>query len=174
NRSSFSHRSSSGNYDRLGVQARSIAKAHLNKLGRFMVLDRNDQRSLIAKVRSSGEALSSFRPRYILNGNITAFGSQVPAGNSPYSYRPMFARLGKSKNKDVHAQITINIMDAKTAELVHSTRGAGVYKPSRGRIPYYSGAEGYNVAANGKALGLAIKDALNKLNKDIDAGKLSF
>jgi curli biogenesis system outer membrane secretion channel CsgG len=55
--------------------------------------------------------------------------------------------------------------------VVHSTQGAGEYSLSEREVIGFGSTAGYDSTLNGKVLDLAIRDAVNRLTKDMDAGQ---
>lgn len=166
NRSDYLRGAFSSNIDKLGNQAKLIAKSHLQQSGRFTLFDRESSRVLSEEAKLSGATQKLTGAEYAVVGGVTEFGRKVTGD------RQLFGILGSGKNQVAYAKVTMNIIRVETAEVVHSVQGAGEYKLSNREIVGFGGTAAYDSTLNGKVLNLAITEAVNVLVSDLDSGRL--
>ena len=166
NRSDYLRGAFSGNVDKLGGQAKLIAKSHLQQSGRFTLFDRDSSETLKAESNISGKSQKLMGAEFAIVGGITEFGRKVTGD------RQLFGILGSGKNQIAYAKVTMNVIRVETAEVVHSVQGAGEYQLSNREVIGFGGRASYDSTLNGKVLNLAITEAVNQLVSDIDGGRL--
>ena len=69
--------------------------------------------------------------------------------------------------------MNLNVVDVRTAEIIHSVQGAGEYALSEREILGFGSNASYDSTLNGKVLDLAVREAVNNLVLDIQSGKWS-
>jgi curli biogenesis system outer membrane secretion channel CsgG len=164
NRSSFMRGLFSDGVDRLGSQAKTILVTHLQQTNRFTVLDRDNmaEASQEARIRNEAQALKG--AAYVVTGDVTEFGRKEVGDHQ------LFGILGRGKKQVAYAKVSLNIVDIRTTEVVHSVQGAGEYELSNREIIGFGGTAGYDSTLNGKVLDLAIREAVDRLTAAIDSG----
>lgn len=150
--------------DRLGGQAKTILVSHLQRTGRFTVLDRSNL-SEIAQEAAFNKAGNQIKgARYVVTGDVTAFGRKVTGD------RQLFGLLGRGKEQVAYAKVDLNVVDVTTSEVVYSVSGAGEYALSNREVLGFGGTAGYDATLNGKVLDLAIREAVDLLVTGIEQG----
>ncbi|MBB6520362.1 CsgG/HfaB family protein [Pseudoteredinibacter isoporae] len=166
NRSDYLRGAFAGNVDKLGNQAKLIAKSHLQQSGRFTLFDRESSETLTQEAKLSGTSQKLVGAEYAVVGGVTEFGRKVTGD------RQLFGILGSGKSQVAYAKVTMNVIRVETAEVVHSVQGAGEYQLSNREIIGFGGKAAYDSTLNGKVLNLAITEAVNVLVSDLDNGRL--
>ncbi|MDR0578317.1 MAG: CsgG/HfaB family protein [Candidatus Accumulibacter sp.] len=164
NRSSFMRGLFTDGVDRLGSQAKTILITHLQQTNRFTVLDRDNmaEAKQEAEIRKETQQLKG--AAYVVTGDVTEFGRKVVGDHQ------LFGILGRGKTQVAYAKVSLNIVDIRTTEVVHSVQGAGEYALSNREVIGFGGTSGYDSTLNGKVLDLAIREAVEKLTAAIDNG----
>lgn len=164
NRSSYMQGLFSSNSDRLGNQAKTILKTHLQQTSRFNIVDRQSLQQNEQEAKFLGEKQNIQGARYTVTGDVTEFGRKVTGD------RQLFGILGSSKNQTAYAKVSLNIVDVLTSQIVYSTQGAGEYVMSNREVLGFGGTASYDATLNGKVLNLAIKESVNNMVRDIESG----
>lgn len=164
NRSSYLRGVFSDGVDRLGGQARTILTSHLQRSGRFVVMDRENLGEIAQEAAFRVKASQVKGARYVVTGDVTAFGRKVTGD------RQLFGILGRGKEQVAYAKVDLNVVDAETSEVVYSASGAGEYALSNREVAGFGGTAGYDSTLNGKVLDLAIREAVDALASGIDSG----
>lgn len=159
NRSSYGQGVFSDGVDRLGSQAKTILKTHLQQTGRFLVLDRENMSESENEANISGVKQKTIGAEYVITGNVTEFGRKVTGD------KQLFGLLGKGKQQVAYAKVMLNLVDIKTSAIIHSVQAAGEFALSNREVVGFGGSAGYDATLNGKVLNLAIREAVNKLVK---------
>lgn len=164
NHSSFMRGIFSDNIDRLGNQAQTVLVSHLQQSGRFNVLDRTNMAVIKeeATIQKRQQALKG--ADFVVTGDVTEFGRRNVGDQQ------LFGILGRGTTQVAYAKVTLNVVNTNTAEVVFSTQGAGEYKLSEREVVGFGGTAGYDSTLNGKVLDLAIREAINDLVWNMDAG----
>lgn len=153
--------------DRLGGQAKTILVSHLQRTGRFSVMDRTNLSELAQEAAFNQQASQIQGARYVITGDVTAFGRKVTGD------RQLFGLLGRGKEQVAYAKVDVNVVDASTSEVVYSVSGAGEYALSNREVLGFGGSAGYDATLNGKVLDLAIREAVDALAMGIEQGAWS-
>ncbi len=164
NRSNYMQGLFSSNKDRLGSQAKTILKAHLQQSNRFNIVDRQSLKVNEEEAKLLGQKQKIVGARYTVNGDVTEFGRKVTGD------RQLFGILGSGKKQTAYAKVTLNVVDVLTSQIVYSTQGAGEYALSNREIAGFGGTAGYDATLNGKVLDFAIKEAVNNMVQDMENG----
>ncbi len=164
NRSSYMQGLFSSDVDRLGNQAKTILKTHLQQTNRFSVVDREnlDQLAQEAELRSKKQKLLG--ANFAVTGDVSEFGRKVIGD------KQLFGILGAGKKQIAYAKVSLNIVDVVSSEIVHSVQGAGEFVMSNREVIGFGGTAGYDATLNAKVLNLAITEAVNRLVSSIDSG----
>jgi len=164
NRSTFLRGLFSDGVDRLGSQAKTILVTHLQQSNRFVVLDRENMTEIQqeAKLRNKDQKLQG--AQFVLTGDVTEFGRKETGDQQ------LFGILGRGKTQVAYSKVSINIVNVLTSEVVFSVQGAGEYALSNREIIGFGGTASYDSTLNGKVLGLAIREAVNRLVEGIERG----
>lgn len=157
NRSNYLQGMFSSDNNRLGNQAQTILKTHLQQTNRFNVVDRQSMSDIKQEASLSGVQQQIKGARYVVTGDVTEFGRKVTGD------KQLFGILGKGKTQTAYAKVSLNIVDVVTSQIVYSTQGAGEYELSNREIVGFGGAAGYDATLNGKVLNFAIMEAVNNL-----------
>lgn len=167
NRSSYMRGIFSDNVDRLGGQAKTILETHLQQTGYFSVLNR-DNLSELQQEAGFGKSTQSIKgARFVLTGDVSEFGRKEVGDQQ------LFGVLGRGKTQIAYAKVNLNVVDVKTAEVVHSVQGAGEYALSEREVLGFGSTASYDSTLNGKVLDLAVREAVNNLVLDLQTGKWS-
>ena len=164
NRSGFQQGIFSSNVDRLGNQAKTILKTHLQQTNRFSVVDRENMQRMQEEAKLRGVVQNIKGARYTISGDVTEFGRKVTGD------RQLFGILGAGKTQTAYAKVSLLVLDNNTSEVVYSTQAAGEYELSNREVAGFGGTAGYDSTLNGKVLNFAIKEAVNNLINDIQNG----
>lgn len=164
NRSSYMQGLFSSDIDRLGNQAKTILKTHLQQTNRFNIVDRQNLKQNEQEARFLGAEQNIHGARYTVTGDVTEFGRKVSGD------RQLFGILGAGKNQVAYAKVSLNIVDVLTSKIVYSTQGAGEYALSNREVIGFGGTAGYDATLNGKVLNFAIKESVNNMVRDIQNG----
>ncbi|UTW45498.1 CsgG/HfaB family protein [bacterium SCSIO 12696] len=168
NRSGYLRGMFSSDVDRLGNQAKTILKTHLQQTGRFKVVDRENMKRLVEEAKLSGVSQELQGARYVVTGDVTEFGRKVSGDQQ------LFGILGSGKKQTAYAKVSLNVVDVVTSEIVYSIQGAGEYALSNREIIGFGGTAGYDATLNGKVLNFAIQEAVNNIARDLESGKLKI
>jgi len=165
NRSNYQRGLFASGSDRLGNQAKTILKTHLQQTNRFKVMDRENMEQIKREAALRGAEQNLAGARYAVTGDVTEFGRKVTGDHQ------LFGILGSGKKQTAYAKVSLNIVDVVTSEIVYSTQGAGEYEMSNREIVGFGGTAGYDATLNGKVLNFAITEAVNNIVSDIDSGR---
>ncbi|MGH7308680.1 MAG: CsgG/HfaB family protein [Candidatus Rokuibacteriota bacterium] len=165
NRSSYMRGLFSDGVDRLGGQAKTILIGHLQETGRFVVVDRDNLEEIAREAKLKGETPTLKGADFALTGDVVEFGRKEIGD------RQLFGILGSGKQQVAYSKVTVNVVDVRTSEVVHSVQGAGEYALSNREVLGFGGAAGYDSTLNGKVLDLAIREAINRLVENLEQGK---
>ena len=164
NRSSYMQGLFSSDTDRMGRQAKTILKTHLQQTNRFSIVDRQSLQQNEKEAQFLGAEQKIHGARYTVTGDVTEFGRKVTGDHQ------LFGILGSSKKQVAYAKVSLNIVDVLTSEIVYSTQGAGEYALSNREVIGFGGTAGYDATLNGKVLNYAIKESVNNIVRDIQNG----
>lgn len=148
--------------DRLGSQAKTILKTHLQDSGRFIVMDRENMNAIEEEARLSGTTQKLTGAQVAITGDVTEFGRRTTGDVQ------LFGILGSGKTQTAYAKVALNVVDVRTSEIVYSAQGAGEYALSDREVIGFGGASGYDATLNGKVLNLAITEAVNALVRGLE------
>jgi len=168
NRSNYMQGLFSSNNDKLGNQAKTILKTHLQQTNRFKVVDRENLKQIQEEAKLMGVEQTLKGARYTITGAVTEFGRKVTGD------KQLFGILGKGKNQIAYAKVSVNIVDVLTSEIIYSTQGAGEYQLSERQVIGFGSAAGYDSTLNGKVLDFAIKETVNNIARDLENGTLTI
>lgn len=164
NRSTYMQGLFSTNTDRLGSQAQTILKTHIQQTNRFNIVDRENLQQNQQEAKYGNLQQNIKGARYTVTGDVTEFGRKV-AGD-----KQLFGILGSGKKQTAYSKVSLNIVDVLSSEIVYSTQGAGEYSMSNREVVGFGGTAAYDATLNGKVLNFAIKEAVNNMVRDIENG----
>lgn len=164
NRSGYMQGLFSSESDRLGNQAKTILKTHLQQTNRFNVVDRENLQQNEQEAKFLGAKQSIHGARYVVTGDVTEFGRKVTGD------RELFGILGAGKKQVAYAKVSLNIVDVLTSQIVYSTQGAGEYALGNREVLGTGGTAGYDATLNGKVLNFAITETVNNMVRDLQNG----
>ena len=164
NRSSYMQGLFSSGNDKLGNQAKTILKTHLQQTNRFNVVDRQNLQQNEQEAKFLGSKQKIKGARYTVTGDVTEFGRKVTGD------RQFFGIFGTGKKQVAYAKVSLNIVDVLTSQIVYSTQGAGEYQMSNREILGTGGTASYDATLNGKVLNFAITESVNNMVRDIENG----
>lgn len=153
--------------DRLGNQAKTILKTHLQQTNRFSVVDRENMAQIAQEAALLGEEQSLKGAQVAVTGDVTEFGRRTTGDMQ------LFGILGAGKTQLAYAKVALNIVDVTTSEIIYSVQGAGEYELSNRQVAGFGGTAGYDATLNGKVLNLAITEAVNNLTAAMENGAWS-
>jgi len=166
NRSNYMQGMFSSNIDKLGNQAKTILKALLQQTNRFKIVDRDNLERMKDEAALLGVEQKIQGARYTITGDVTEFGRKSVGDSQLYGI------LGRGKSQIAYAKVTLSVVDVISSEVLYSTQGAGEYELSERQVMGFGSTAGYDATLNGKVLDFAIKETVNNLARDIDAGVL--
>ena len=166
NRSSYMRGIFSDGIDRVGSQAKTILVTTLQQSRRFSVLERDNLGEIKQEAAIANKAQKLKGANYVITGDVTEFGRKEVGDQQ------LFGILGRGKSQVAYAKVSLNIVDTTTSEVIASSQGAGEYSLSNREIIGFGGTASYDSTLNGKVLDLAIKEAVNHLVEQVDAGAL--
>lgn len=164
NRSNYMQGIFSSDVDRLGNQAKTILKSHLQSTNRFKVVDRESMAQMQEEADIRGQKQKISGARYVLTGAVTEFGRKS-TGDTQF-----FGILGSGKKQTAYSKVTINVLDTVTSEIVYTVQGAGEYSLNNREVVGFGSKAGYDATLNGKVLNLAITEAMNNMVRDLEGG----
>lgn len=164
NRSSYLQGIFSATDDKLGNQAKTILKTHLQQTNRFSVVDRENMEQIRQEADITGAQQDLIGARYLVTGDVTEFGRKTVGDTQ------LFGILGSGKTQVAYAKVSVNIVDTLSSEIVYSTQGAGEYSLSSREIAGFGSTASYDSTLNGKVLDFAISEAVNNIVNDIQNG----
>jgi curli biogenesis system outer membrane secretion channel CsgG len=167
NRSSYMQGLFSNGTDRLGSQAKTILKTHLQQTDRFTVVDRDNMEEIAREASLSGKTQRLSGAQVAITGDVTEFGRRETGD------RQLFGILGSGKTQLAYAKVALNVVDVSTSEIIHSVQGAGEYELSNRELIGFGGTAGYDATLNGKVLNLAITNAVGNLVTALERGAWS-
>ena len=167
NRSTYMQGIFSEGSNRLGSQAKTILKTHLQQTGRFVVVDRDNMAVLAQEAEISGAQQALQGAQVAITGDVTEFGRKTTGD------RQLFGILGAGKQQVAYAKVALNVVDVRTSEVVYSSQGAGEFALSNREIAGFGGTAGYDATLNGKVLNLAIVEAVDNLVGGLQRGEWS-
>ena len=150
--------------DELGGQAKTILKTHLTQTGRFDVVDRDNLDEIKFESQTSGVSQELVGARFVITGEVTEFGRKETGDTQ------VFGILGRGKKQIAYSKVALNVVDVTTSRIVYAVQGAGEYELGSREVLGTGGTQGYDSTLNGKVLNLSIKDAVNKLVRDLESG----
>ncbi len=167
NRSSYQRGLFSDGDDRLGSQAKTILKTHLQQTNRFDIVDRDNMREITEEAKLSGTTQSLQGAQIAVGGDVTEFGRKTTGDQQ------LFGILGSGKKQVAYAKVALNLVDVKSSRVVYSAQGAGEYALSNREVVGFGGTAGYDATLNGKVLNFAITEAVNNLVDGLEQGAWS-
>ena len=164
NRSSYMQGLFSSNTDRLGNQAKTILKTHLQQTNRFKVVDRDNMQQIAAEAKLRGVEQNLSGARYTVTGSVTEFGRKETGDHQ------LFGILGSGKQQIAYAKVSLNIVDVFTSEIIYSAQGAGEYQLNSREVVGFGSSASYDATLNGKVLNFAITEVVNIMVRDLQSG----
>ncbi len=164
NRSAYMNGIFADSNDRLGSQAKTILKTHLQQSRHFDVLDRENLAESKQEAAYSGVAQTIKGANLIITGDVTEFGRKEVGDQQ------LFGILGHGKSQIAYAKVAINVVNPKTSAVVYSAQGSGEFALSNREVVGFGSTASYDSTLNGKVLDLAIREAVNKLVDGMDNG----
>ena len=164
NRSNYMQGLFSSGEDRLGNQAKTILKTHLQQTNRFNIVDRENMEGIQQEAQYAGQQQRIKGARYTITGGVSEFGRKETGD------KQLFGIVGSGKKQIAYAKVSINVVDVVTSEIIYSAQGAGEYALNNREVLGFGGTAGYDATLNGKVLNLAITEAVNKMVRDLEMG----
>lgn len=154
--------------DRLGSQAKTILKSHLNLSNRFTVVDRDNTHELQHEANIRGIQQTLTGAKVAVSGDVTEFGRKNVGDQQ------LFGILGKGKKQIAYAKVTLNLVSVETSEILFTAQGAGEYQLAEREVVGFGTKAGYDATLNGKVLDLAVREAVDRLVEGLEQGAWSF
>lgn len=151
--------------DRLSSQAKSVLIGHLQKTGRFIVLDRDNMEEI------AGEANISKKKQNLKGADFAITGDIAEFGRKEVGDRQLWGILGSGKKQIAYSKVTLNVVDVMTSAVVYSASGAGEYELSNREVVGFGGTAAYDSTLNGKVLDLAMREAVDNLIEGLEKDK---
>ncbi len=162
NRSTYMQGLFSNGTDRLGSQAKTILKTHLQQSNRFTLVDRDNMEEITREAGMRGVKQQLKGAQVAITGDVTEFGRKTTGD------RQLFGIFGSGKQQVAYAKVMLNIVDVTTSEVIYSAQGAGEYQLSNREVVGFGSTAGYDATLNGKVLNLAITESVNNLVKGLE------
>lgn len=162
NRSTYMQGLFSTGTDRLGNQAKTILKTHLQQSNRFIVVDRDNMDEIEREAGMRGIKQKLKGAQVTITGDVTEFGRKTTGDHQ------LFGILGSGKQQVAYAKVMLNVVDVSTSEVIYSVQGAGEYQLSNREVVGFGSTAGYDATLNGKVLNLAITESVNNLVKGLE------
>lgn len=167
NRSDYARGLFNSGGDRLGSQAKTVLKTHLQQTKRFRLMDRDSSSVASQEAKLLKQQQTTLGARYAITGAVTEFGRKEVGD------KQLFGLLGAGKQQIAYAKVQLNITDVLTSEVVEATQGAGEYALSEREVLGFGSNASYDATLNGKVLDLAVREAVNRLVELIEQGRWS-
>jgi len=164
NSSDFMRGIFSDGLDRVGEQARALLVGHLQRTGRFSVLNRSNLEELEQEAGYNKQATEIKGARYVVTGEITGLGRRNQGDQQ------LWGVLGKGKTQVAYSSIILNVVDTHTSEVVYSASGSGEHTLSSREVIGFGGSAGYDQTLTKKVLELAVREAVDGLINGIESG----
>jgi len=168
NRSSYMQGLFSSNTDKIGSQAKTILKTHLQQTNRFKVVDRENLANLQKEAELLGIKQELKGAKFVISGAVTEFGRKVVGD------KQLFGILGSGKSQVAYSKVSLNVINVLTSEVIYSTQGAGEFALNERQVIGFGSKAGYDSTLNGKVLDFAIKECINNMTRDLENGILNF
>lgn len=165
NRSSYMRGLFSDGDDKLGSQAKTVLIGHLQKTGRFSVMDRDNMEEIAQEAKFKGKKQRIKGADFTVTGDVAEFGRKETGDQQ------LFGVLGSGKKQVAYSKVTLNIVDVETSEVVYSASGAGEYALSNREVLGFGGSASYDSTLNGKVLDLSIREAVDRLVEGLEQGR---
>jgi len=151
--------------DRLSSQAKSVLIGHLQRTGRFSVLDRDNMDEIAGEAKIAKKTQKLRGADYTITGDIAEFGRKETGD------RQLWGILGSGKKQVAYSKVVLNVVDVETSEVVYSASGAGEYALSNREVIGFGGTAAYDSTLNGKVLDLAMREAVDRLVEGMEQKK---
>lgn len=165
NRSGYMQGVFSDGQDRLGSQAKTILKTHLQQTNRFTLVDRQNMQEIAEEAKISGVKQNLTGAQLAITGDVTEFGRRT------VGHEQLFGIAGSGKTQTAYAKVALNVVDVATSEVIYSAQGAGEYALSNQEVLGFGSTASYDATLNGKVLNLAIMEVVNNLVKGLESGE---
>lgn len=132
--------------------------------GYYTVLNRNVEefRNYENSLKLDGSSYQTLGADYLVSASILEYGRKTVGDQQ------LFGVIGKSKKQVAYAKVVINLIDTKTSAAVASATGAGEISIDQRQVLGTGSYASYDSAQNSKTLGIAIRDAVNKLSEQVE------
>lgn len=167
NQSNYQRGIFSDGTDRLGSQAKTILKSHLQQSNRFALVDRENMKTIADEARLADIQQMLEGASIAVAGDVTEFGRRVTGETA------LFGILGYGKKQTAYAKVVLNLVDVRTSSIVYSAQGAGEYNLTNRQVVGFGSTASYDATLNGKVLDLAITEAVNELVEGLERGAWS-
>lgn len=165
NRSDYLRGLFSSDVDRLGNQAKTILKTHLQQTNRFKVVDRESLEQITQETQYLGLSQAIKGARYVVTGGVSEFGRKVVGD------KQLFGIAGSGKKQIAYAKVSLNVIDVVTSEIIFSSQGASEYALSEREVLGFGSQASYDATLNGKVLNLSITEAVNVMVRALESGQ---
>ena len=156
-----SHRRSA-DPSRIQSQARVVLLSHLKQTGRFRILEN--------PVYGNHEQAVEPESKYIVYGDVTEFGRK-------YTHDwELWGLISSGGRQIAYAKVNLLVINKKTSQVEYSAQGEGRYKlHTRDYADHSFGGEStFDSVLSGKAVDLAIVEAVDRLSEDLVSGTLKL
>lgn len=160
NRSPYMSGIFSDDTDRLGAQARNILMTHLSQSGRFVLMDRDNMKTLTTEADYSGTKQTITGGEVVLTGAVTEFGRKEVGRHDSIFHR--------SRTQIAYAKVTLTIVDVRTSQVKYSCQGAGEFDLTDRGVLGFGSTAGYDATLADKVLNLAIIEAIDSLVRGLE------
>lgn len=154
--------------DRLGSQAKTVLKTHLQQTNRFDLMDRSNMQALATEAAYSGNGQQIQGASFAVVGSVTEFGRRESGDTQ------LFGILGEGKKQMAYAKVMLNIVDVNSSKIVYASQGAGEVALTSRQVAGFGSKAGYDNTLNHKVLDLAVREAVNALILGLERGAWSL
>lgn len=154
--------------DRLGSQAKTVLKTHLQQTNRFDLMDRSNMQTLATEAAFNGKSQQIQGANYAVVGSVTEFGRRESGDTQ------LFGILGEGKKQMAYAKVMLNIVDVNSSKIVYASQGAGEVALNSRQVAGFGSKAGYDNTLNHKVLDLAVREAVDALVLGLERGAWSL
>tara|TARA_B100001094_G_scaffold316703_1_gene358241 strand:- start:4469 stop:5434 length:966 start_codon:yes stop_codon:yes gene_type:complete len=138
----------------IGKQASDILSTRLSSTGKFMMLERQDLKSVQAESASKSYQGADF----IIVGSVSEYGRETTSEVGVFSRN----RVQKS-----YAAVNVRLIDVRTSEVIYSEEARGEARSENNHVFGVGETAGYNSSLDDKALSAAISKLVSNVIENL-------
>lgn len=140
--------------DPLGKQVTDMLSKALTESGQFLVFERPDLGRVVEESRISGAKLNLVGVDLLVVGSLTEFGRKT-IGETGF--------LSQTKRQVAFAKVDLRLVDTTTAQVLHSTSGAGESSNESASVAGFGSQAAYDATLNDSAIRTAVASGVSNL-----------